>query len=93
MEGAKKLLKYMEERRQKEREEHKNKRKAVAEEIKDSVKIEMHDAMKPWQEGTVRVSSPTITPTKSGRGLLAVAAVRDSGIVFSVISTPLSLRP
>ena len=34
------------------------------------------------------VSSPTITPTKSGQGLLAAAAVRDSGIVISVTGTP-----
>jgi hypothetical protein len=34
------------------------------------------------------VSSPTITPTKSGQGLLAAAALRDSGVVMSVTSTP-----
>ena len=55
MEGIVQLLNEMEERRQKEREEDKKERKAVAEEIKEGVRKEMTEVMKPWQERTVRV--------------------------------------
>ena len=53
------MLKEMEERKLKEREEDKKERKAVADEIKEGVKKEMQEVMKPWQERTVRVEEST----------------------------------
>ena len=45
----------MEEKRQRERKEDKEEMKAVASEIKDGVKKEIDDVLKPWQERTLRV--------------------------------------
>ena len=59
MDDIMKLLNEMEERRQQEREEDKRERKAVADEIKEGVKKEMQESMKPWQERTIRVEEST----------------------------------
>ena len=53
------MLKEMEERRQREREEDKKERKVVPDDIKDGVKKEMQEIMKPWQGRTVRVEEST----------------------------------
>ena len=63
MEGVEKKrqqeMKDLEDKRQKEREEDKSERKANVDKIKEGVKNEMLDVIKPWQERTVRVEEST----------------------------------